>query len=849
VAPKIYPGLEGIFPGSPFDGAGRLVSLFLPMNLPPLFRIPAWLAAGALTTFGLAEPVVVPRFTHPGAGQTFYFVLTDRFANGRTDNDTGGFPGGPEEHGFDPTRIGYFHGGDFAGLIARLDYLKNLGVTAVWVTPPFQNKPVQTGSAGYHGYWVTDFLRVDPHLGTNEDFRAFVQAAHARGLKVCMDIIVNHTADVIHYPDYRTDYLDARTHPLRDAAGATIAERALAYNGLGDTSRPALSATTSFPYAPIVPAAEKSVKNPAWLNDVTLYHNRGNSAFRDESSTLGDFSGLDDTFTEHPRVVQGMIDLFSSWVRDYGVDAFRIDTARHVNLEFWQAFSPAIRAAARAVGRPDFIQFGEVANDFMDVPLLSEFSTHMPLDTTLDFGFFVAARNFVSRGGTAAALTDLIQRDDLYTDHDSNVHSTTTFIGNHDAGRFGYFLQQDNPGAPPALIAELMKLGHGLLFLSRGQPVLYYGDEQGMVGRGGNDMQAREDMFPSRAPDFRNAPLLATTRTGADDKFDPSHPFYHLFARLAALRREHAALRTGAMLPRATDKQAVFAFSRYDRRERVEYVAVFNNSRTQTATVAIPTSQPAGGTWRSVFSSFETSAGGAISGDAEGRIHVSLPPLQFTVWRADQALGTAAPAQIALVNPAPDAALRFGKRETDGLIFPTRMEIRAEVTGGDSLGEVTFTLERASRPGQIDYLGTDDTAPYRIFWRPANDLPIGEKFTLTATHNDLRGRVVSSQVTGLSVAFSEVPAGIVGAKVPFITRQPVPVRASAGQKITLAVTAEGTGPLEYQWLRNGEEVAGATASSLDFPAAEDTSGHYRALVRNRAGTTLSAAVEVTVAGR
>ena len=162
----------------------------------------------------------------------------------------------------------------------------------------------------------------------------------------------------------------------------------------------------------------------------------------------------------------------------------------------------------------------------------------------------------------------------------------------------------------------------------------------------------------------------------------------------------------------------------------------------------------------------------------------------------------------------------------------------AEVTGGDGFGEVTFTLERASRPGQVEYLGTDDAAPYRIFWRPANDLPAGEKFTLAATHNDLRGRVVSSQVPGLSVASSEVPAGIVGSKVPFITRQPVPVRPSPGQKVILAVEAGGTGPLEYQWLRNDEEVPGATASSLLFPAGEDTSGHYRAMVRNRAGTTL-----------
>jgi alpha-amylase len=812
------------------------------MPLPRFFRrlLPLLLPAASVVAAAAPVPVSVPRFTHPGAGQTYYFVLTDRFANGRTDNDTGGFPGGTEEHGFDPTRIGYFHGGDFAGLTARLDYLKNLGVTAVWVTPPFQNKPVQNGSAAYHGYWVTDFLKIDPHLGTNEDFRAFVAAAHARGLRVCMDIIVNHTADVIHHPDYQTEYRDTKHHPLRDADGHVLAERDLAYNGLGDTARPAFSADTSFAYRPLVPAAELTVKNPAWLNDVTLYHNRGNSAFRDESSTLGDFSGLDDTFTEHPVVVQGMIDIFTSWVRDYGVDSFRIDTARHVNAEFWQAFGPAIRAAAHEAGRPHFIQFGEVANETLDVPLLSEFSTHMPLDTTLDFGFFVAARNFVSRGGTAAALTDLFLRDDLYTDHDSNIHSTTTFIGNHDAGRFGYFLQQDNPGASPELIAQLVKLGHGLLFLSRGQPVLYYGDEQGMVGRGGWDMQARESMFASRAPAFRDAPLLATTRTGADDKYDDLHPFYRFFARLAALRNGHAALRTGAMLPRATEHDEVFAFSRFDRKERVEYLAVFNNSRTKALTVSVPTSQPSGAVLRGIFASDGEAPGPALAADPEGRVRVTLPPLQFAVWRADLPLGPTEPVRLALVNPAPGAALKFGKRETDNLVFPARAEIRAEISGGDGLGEVTFTLERASRPGQIEYLGTDDAAPYRIFWRPANDLPLGEKFTLTATHNDLRGGLTTAVVKDVSVATTDVPFGIVGAKTPVITNQPA---ATGGKQVTLSVTAEGTGPLEYQWLRDGEEVPGATDSALKAA----TAGTYRVLVRNRAGTVLSAPVEISSA--
>ena len=134
-----------------------------------------------------------------------YFVLPDRFENGDPSNDEGDFSGDRLATGYDPTAKGFFHGGDLKGLTQRLDYLERLGVTAIWFAPIFQNKPVQgppgDESAGYHGYWVTDFTRPDGHFGSREEFKAFVDAAHARGMKVYMDIITNHTADVITYAD------------------------------------------------------------------------------------------------------------------------------------------------------------------------------------------------------------------------------------------------------------------------------------------------------------------------------------------------------------------------------------------------------------------------------------------------------------------------------------------------------------------------------------------------------------------------------------------------------------------------------------------------------------------------
>lgn len=798
---------------------------------------------------GTATPLALPRYTHPGAGQSIYILMPDRFANGSTANDRGGLAGGPEEHGYDPTRTGYFQGGDLPGLISKLDYISGLNVSTIWTTPPFKNNPVQSGSAGYHGYWINDFLSIDPHFGTNEDYKNFVTQAHARGLRVYLDIVVNHTGDVITNAADTFTYVDAKTVPTRDAAGQPFDERALAYNGLGPDTFPALSAATSFPRPPVLPPGREHVKNPAWLNDVTLYHNRGNSTFFGESATRGDFGGLDDLMTEHPRVVRGFIDIFGHWL-EQGVDGFRIDTMRHVNAAFWQAFNPAIRAKARALGRPDFLQFGEVMQEQIDVAHLAEFSRNtMAADATTDFSFAGAARKYISQGGPAAALGDFFARDDLYTDHDSNVHTSVTLLGNYDIGRWGYFLLQDNPGAAPEQLADLVRLGHGLMYLVRGMPVLHYGDEQGMLGAGGWDQQARETMFPSQVPAYRDARLLATKRTGADDKFDPTHPFYQLFARLGRLRKEHVALRTGAMFVRPTAEPAMFAFSRLDRRERVEYVAVFNASRTTTLTTLVPTSQPAGAVLVPVFSPQENAPLAPLSLDANGQARVTLAPLQFAVWRAERPL--AAPAQapsIALVTPASGATLTVTSRESDDLVFPSSRELRAEVAGGDGVGEVTFTLRRASRPGQIELLGTDDAAPYRVFWAPPADLAPGDKLEFTATFNDLRGHVVAAQVTDITVAPSKVQFGIPHARNPVLTAQPpAQVTVEFGASLELRAAAEGSGDLEYQWYRDGEPIAGATAATYTVPHALTAhSGEYRVAVHNLAGTTLSAGTTVRV---
>ncbi|NMD47530.1 MAG: DUF3372 domain-containing protein, partial [Propionibacterium sp.] len=219
--------------------------------------------------------------------ERFYFLMADRFANGDKSNDAGGLVGGRLETGLDPTDSGFYHGGDLKGVTARLDYIKGLGTTAIWLTPSFKNNPVQGSgddvSAGYHGYWITDFTQIDPHLGTNADMKNLIAKAHAKGMKVFFDIITNHTADIIDYTkpgDY--GYISKEASPYTTAGGQEFDDRDYA----GKDTFPTLDPDTSFPYVPKFRSeADKTVKVPAWLNDPTLYHNRGNSTFAGESST------------------------------------------------------------------------------------------------------------------------------------------------------------------------------------------------------------------------------------------------------------------------------------------------------------------------------------------------------------------------------------------------------------------------------------------------------------------------------------------------------------------------------------------------------------------------------------
>lgn len=565
--------------------------------------------------------------------EVVYFVLPDRFENGDPGNDTGGLKGDRLKTGYDPTAKGFFLGGDLKGLTSRLDYIQGLGATAIWFAPIFKNKVVQgpkgDESAGYHGYWVTDFTQVDPHFGSNADFKAFVQAAHARGMKVYMDIIVNHTADVIQYReggDYA--YRGKADYPYSRRGGVNGAAINPGFNGDADPSPENWAKLTdpTWAYTPFVPKEEAKVKVPAWLNDPIYYHNRGNTNWVGESAVFGDFVGLDDVATEHPRVIAGMIEIFGNWIEQFGIDGFRIDTARHVNPEFWRAFVPAMQDIAKRKGIPNFHIFGEVATGEVDPALTARWTRNAGLPSNLDMAFAAAMQRVVSGKAGTDVLARLFEDDALYEGGETGALNLPTFLGNHDFGRFSMFVKQANPATSQDELLARTMLGHAMLMTLRGVPVIYYGDEQGFVSDG-NDQLAREPMFPSRVAVYNDNDLIGTDATTAQANFDRNHPLYRQIATLAEVRKATPALYAGRTINRAmSDKPGLYAVSRIDPKTGQEVVLAFNTSN-QPITQRIPI-EPRSATFKPLAGQC------ALSPDAPGSLSITLPPLGYAVCAA-----------------------------------------------------------------------------------------------------------------------------------------------------------------------------------------------------------------------
>jgi pullulanase-type alpha-1,6-glucosidase len=658
---------------------------------------------------------------HELTREQFYFVLPDRFANGDPKNDRGGLTGSRLTTGYDPTDKGFYQGGDLKGLTKRLDYIKGLGTTAIWMAPIFKNQPVQgTGenaSAGYHGYWITDFTQVDPHFGTNEDLETLIDKAHDKGMKVFFDVITNHTADVVDYEEKSYGYLSKGAFPYLTKDGEPFDDADYA-----DGSRrfPRVD-SGSFPRTPVVPDAKEDLKVPSWLNDPDMYHNRGDSTFAGESAEYGDFSGLDDLWTERPEVVDGMEKIYHRWVKDFDIDGFRIDTVKHVNMEFWTQWATALDAYAAKKGRDDFFMFGEVYS--ADTDVTAPYVTEGRLDATLDFPFQEAARQYASQGGSAKKLASVFGDDYKYATDKANAYEQVTFLGNHDMGRFGTFLKQDDPEASDAELLKKDMLANELMFLSRGNPVVYYGDEQGFTGAGG-DKDARQTLFASRTADYLDDDLIGTDRTHAEDAYDTRAPLYRQISALAKLRKAHPALTDGIQQERyAADGAGVYAFSRTGTgKDTTEYVVAFNNSgEAKQATFATGSARM---TYKGIHGTDAT-----VTSDADKKITVTVPAGSAIVLKASGPLAEPA-AKPTVTLKAPEA----GATGT--------VEVTAGVGGGGQLNRVVFAAQTGN--GKWQTLGSADHAPYKVTHTIGEDVPAGTALRYKAVVIDSAGRTASA---------------------------------------------------------------------------------------------------------
>jgi glycosidase len=659
------------------------------------------------------------------AGESFYFAMTDRYRNGDTSNDRGGVTGPASVTGYEPASDAYFHGGDFAGLTGKCDpadptdegmgRIKRLGYTALWVTPPVVNRTVQGSSAAYHGYWFLDLTRPDPHLGTEAQFADLMTCAHRLGIKVFLDVVVNHTADVISFRGGDYSYVPIEQRPYRTAAGRAFNP----WSFTKGTTFPALRASRSFAKVPVVQPAFANAKGPALLNDVTRYHNRGDidwSTCVGRCEMDGDFFGLDDLMTEDWSVVQSLAQAYGDWVTKYGVDGFRIDTAKHVDPYFFGRWLPLVQATANAAGRPGFTTFGEIW--ITDPAQLSEQMLTRQLPSVLDFPYQDTVRKYVSNLATGGSLKALFADDDYYTSASTNAYGLTTFLGNHDMGRIGFFIRTDN-ASESRFQLERDLLAHDILYLTRGVPVAYYGDEVGMTGSGdGKDKNARQDMFPTQVGGWQTEPRIGSAPIGAGSSFASTDPLQAQVVRLNALRREFPALATGAQITRVGEGGA-FVASRIDAKERREFLVAFNTG-TSAQSVSVPTSTP-GAQWTALLGS-----GTAIS-DAQGRAALTIPARSALVLRA---------ASVLPAPGAPSISVKVGRDDASGTY-------RAEATvPGTDPASVTFVL-RSKGTAAWSRIGTDDARDFRVYLDPAR-LGRGRAVEVAAIVTDSMGQQAMS---------------------------------------------------------------------------------------------------------
>ncbi len=442
-----------------------------------------------------------------------YFLLVDRFDDNNKDTPAYIHASAPRGRELNQGRV--FQGGNLEGITRRLNYIKGLGANAIWLSPVFKNRVEKSDS--YHGYGVQDFLEVDPRFGTKDDLRKLVQAAHARGLYVVLDIILNHTGDNWGYPGDEPYYYSSQMHGRFPFGFWRERDNA-----------PGLQ--------------EDDAVWPQELQDPDCYKRRGQITDWNDSDQAvnGDFLSLKELDLTRTNVLNTLINAYKYWIAETDIDGFRVDTVKHMESSATAIFCNAVREYARRIGKHNFFIFGEIVAD--DETLQRYIGRNSRIEGTNErFPSLAAALDFplyfileeVIKGFTAPTLLrDRYERfKTLYADHGEAGQYFVTFVDNHDQMSRPYRrLLHRNPFPEQAILAL------GYLLTSQGVPCIYYGTEQGFDGGGDNDSFVRECMFGGQwgAFDSRERHF-----------FRPAHPIYKAIARIAAVRQGQPALRYG----------------------------------------------------------------------------------------------------------------------------------------------------------------------------------------------------------------------------------------------------------------------------------------------------------------
>jgi glycosidase len=450
------------------------------------------------------------------------------------------------------------------------------------------------------------------------------------------------------------------------------------------------------------------VKRPAWLNDPANYHNRGNqpSSCDQTCAELGDFFGLDDLATEQPNVREGLAEIYEDWIRRFHLDGFRVDTARHVDAGFFPFWVPRMMAA----GGPNFEIFGEAF--IRDAVQLSTFVRDRGLPNVLDFPLQDPAVRFAAGRGNGAAIATRLADDDYFALPSGVVHTPPTFLGNHDIGRAALNVLAVGPAAGGLLKRVL--LGYDLLYLLRGAPVVYYGDEVGIIGSGG-DKDARQDLFPTQVHDWQTDRRVGSGPIGTRSSLEiANHPIENRMRALAALRDRYPVFATGATHVRVATRR-VLAFSRIDFAGRREYVVVFN-AGTRPTRVTLTASTP-DSPWTVLLGRSARRRSSML-----GKLTVTVPAVSTLVLRAAQ--------QLPIRRPT--VSISVANDDLSGLARATA------TVGRGGPASVTFALRPPG--GSWRPLAVDDSPPYRAFFDRNNT---GE---LVAVARALDGAVTVSPV-------------------------------------------------------------------------------------------------------